>query len=106
MKSHMHKYKFECRMENGHTHILTGYASGMLGIGSFHFHYYYGVSSYRSHTHYFSGFTGMPVKTENGHIHRMEGILEYNDMHEHIYKGYTSEDISCISSAQVIGFAR
>jgi len=106
MKSHMHKYKIECGMENGHNHRLIGCASGMLGIGSFHFHYYYGVSSYRSHTHYFCGFTGMPVKTENGHIHKMEGILEANDMHEHTYKGYTFEEISYISASQAIGFVR
>jgi hypothetical protein len=106
MKSHLHKYRFECRNVNGHNHRLVGYAGGMLGIGGFHFHYYYGVSSYRSHTHYFCGLTGMPVKTDNGHVHRMEGILENNDMHEHIYKGYTFEEISYISAPRAIGFVR
>jgi len=106
MKSHMHKFKFDCRLSDGHNHRLLGYASGMVGIGSFHFHFYYGVSSYRNHTHYFCGVTGMPHKTENGHIHKMEGILEYNDSHEHVYKGYTFEEISYIPSASVIGFVR
>jgi len=48
----------------------------MIGIEAFHIHAYYGISSYNGHTHYFSGFTGLPIKTENGHIHRIEGILE------------------------------
>ena len=57
MRSHMHKFKFDCRLANGHDHRLLGYAGGMVGIGSFHFHFYYGVSSYRNHTHYFCGVT-------------------------------------------------
>lgn len=52
MRSHMHKFKFDSRFANGHNHRLLGYASGMIGLGSFHIHFYYGVSSYRNHTHY------------------------------------------------------
>ncbi len=106
MRSHSHKFRFDCSIENGHNHMLLGYAGAMLGLGSLHFHFYYGVSSYRNHTHYFCGITGMPIKTENGHIHRMEGLLENNDLHEHKYKGYTHEDISFISSAQITSFVR
>lgn len=106
MNYHMHKYRFDCRNTDGHNHRLLGYAGNMLGIGSFHFHFYYGISSYRNHTHYFCGITGMPVKTENGHIHRMEGILESNSLHEHEFRGFTLEDISYSSSTQAVSFVR
>jgi len=52
------------------------------------------VCSYNDHTHYFSGITGIPVKTTNGHIHRMEGVLELNNNHTHKFSNYTSEEIS------------
>lgn len=106
MKSHVHKFRLECSIVNGHCHRLLGYAGSMLGLERLHFHFYYGVSSYMDHTHYFCGITGFPVKTENGHIHRMEGLLESNSRHEHKYKGYTSEDISYIGSSQIISFVR
>lgn len=106
MKSHAHKFRFDCRTEHGHNHRLIGYAGNMLGLGCLHFHFYYGVSSYTDHTHYFCGITGLPVKTENGHIHKMEGTLEANIRHEHKYKGYTSEDISYIGTSQIISFVR
>jgi hypothetical protein len=102
MKFHMHKYRFDCRNSSGHNHMLSSYTGNMLGIESLHFHIYYGVSSYRNHTHYFFGTTGMPVKTENGHIHRMNGMLESNDMHEHEFNGYTFENISYMSTPQAI----
>lgn len=106
MKFHLHKYKFNCKSEKGHCHRLIGYAGNMIGVDSFHFHFYYGISSYDNHTHYFSGITGMPVKTENGHIHRMEGILESNNLHEHEFKGYTFEDIAHYSAMQAVSFIR
>ena len=106
MKFHMHKYKFECQYINGHCHRLIGYAGNMLGVKSFHFHLYYGVSSYDNHTHYFYGITGMPIITENGHIHRMDGLLECNNMHEHKFKGYTGEDISYFTSSHAVNFVR
>ena len=106
MKFHMHKYKFECKNINGHNHRLSGYAGNMFGVDGFHFHFYYGVSSYTTHTHYFCGITGMPIKTDNGHIHRMSGVLESNSLHEHGYKGYTTEDISYYLYRQAIDTAR
>ncbi len=106
MRFHLHKYKLECQITKGHSHRMIGYAGNMIGVGSFHFHFFYGVSSYDNHTHYFSGITGMPVKTENGHIHRMEGLLENNILHEHEFKGYTFEDISYYSSKQAVSFGR
>jgi hypothetical protein len=102
----MHKYKFECRMKDGHCHRLMGYAGNMLGVSSFHFHFFYGVCSYNNHTHYFSGITGMPVKTDNGHVHRMEGILEMNGLHEHEFEGYTFEEISYFNSKQAAGYVQ
>jgi hypothetical protein len=100
MRFHMHRYKFECDLKDGHRHRLMGYAGNMLGVSSFHFHFFYGVCSYNNHTHYFSGITGMPVKTGNGHIHRMEGIFEMSVMHDHDFDGFTFEEISYFSVKQ------
>lgn len=97
MRYHAHKYKLDSGLKNLHKHRIIGVAEKMFGFGSVHFHLYYGISSYTDHTHYFSGFTGLPVKTEHGHIHKMEGCLELNLNHEHEFKGYTFEEISFIS---------
>jgi len=94
MNPHLHKYNFECEAVAGHKHRMIGYTDNRLGVNMVHFHFLYGISSYNSHTHYFSGITGLPIKTENGHIHRIEGILESNNMHEHKYCGYTFEDVA------------
>lgn len=102
MKYHVHKYRFECKYSKSHNHRLIGYAGNMLGIGYLHFHIYYGVSTYDDHTHYFYGITGMPIKTQNGHIHKMDGILESNNMHEHKFEGNTNEDISYHASGQLV----
>ena len=93
MVSHLHKYKFESRSVQGHNHKIIGCTDVMMGISTFHFHYFSGISSYNNHTHYFSGYTGLPIKTENGHIHRIEGLLECNNQHEHKFKDYTFEEI-------------
>ena len=97
MNIHSHSYKLNCDMINGHNHKIHGIVENTIGLGGFHFHCFSGVSSYRNHTHYFSGFTGLAVKTENGHIHKMDGYLESNSSHEHKYSGYTSEEVSYIS---------
>jgi hypothetical protein len=102
----MHKYKFECKNVKGHSHRLSGYAGNMLGVDSIHFHFYYGVSSYDNHTHYFCGITGMPIKTENGHIHKMDGMLETYSLHEHEFRGCTFEDVSYFTSRQAVTFER
>jgi hypothetical protein len=94
MTPHLHKYKFESNLSNEHKHRLTGYSDGMIGINSFHFHFFNGISSYKNHTHYYSGVTGFPIKTENGHKHKIEGFLEVNNMHEHKFSNYTYEDVS------------
>ncbi len=106
MGFHIHKYKIECNNTGGHSHKLLGYAGNMLGVSFLHFHVYYGVSSYNSHTHYFYGITSMPIKTENGHVHKMNGVLETNNFHFHIYDGYTFEEISYISSGDAVGLVR
>lgn len=97
MNPHMHKYKFESDLSNGHKHRLTGYCDGMIGINSFHFHFFNDISSYKNHTHYYSGITGFSIKTENGHKHRIEGFLEANNGHEHKFKSFTNEDITYLS---------
>lgn len=101
MNTHIHMYKIDSDIKQGHKHKITGYAELMLGINSLHFHGFSGVSSYCNHTHYFSGITGLPIKTENGHIHKIEVILESNDIHDHKIVGLTSEEISYNS-----GFAK
>ena len=93
MNPHMHKYKFESVTYGDHKHRLSGLSQGMIGINSFHFHYYNGISSYKNHTHYYSGITGFPIKTSNGHKHKIEGVLEINNMHEHAFSSFTNEDI-------------
>lgn len=98
MNIHIHKYSFESDLLNCHNHKIYGYTKNMLGINIFHFHYFYGVCSYLNHTHYYSGITGMPIRTENGHIHKIEGILELNNLHEHEFSDYTFEDIEYIST--------
>jgi len=102
----MHKYRFDCQLKNGHNHRLLGYASNMLGLGTFHIHFYYGVSSYQNHTHHFYGITGRPIKTENGHVHKMEGVLECSSLHEHDFKGFTFEDTTTFSSMQAVSYVR
>lgn len=92
MHPHLHKYKFESFTANGHKHTLSGYTEGMMGIDSLHFHFFSGISSYSHHTHYYSGMTGLPIKTENGHKHKIEGILDQNQSHEHPYSHYSQED--------------
>jgi len=94
MKPHLHKFNFESGDSAGHKHKIAGYTDNKVGINTFHFHFFYGISSYSSHTHYFSGVTGLPVKTENGHIHKLEGIFEQNNMHNHKFNGYTFEDVA------------
>ncbi len=94
MFKHMHSYKIESMAIDKHCHILMGYTESTVGTDRFHFHFYSGVSTYTDHTHYFSGITGLPIKTENGHIHKIEGLLKSNKLHEHKYIGNTHEEIS------------
>ncbi len=97
MNSHLHEFNIESDMVNGHNHRILGFTESTVGFNLLHFHYFWGICSYRGHTHYFSGFTGLPVKTENGHIHRIEGLLEMNNLHEHRFTGYTREEVHYIS---------
>ncbi|MCR4435461.1 MAG: YmaF family protein [Clostridiales bacterium] len=94
MNPHSHKYRFESDIANNHRHKLMGYTENMVGVNAVHFHFFYGVSSYNNHTHYFSGITGLPIKTENGHIHKIESTLEPNCMHDHQIMGYTFENVA------------
>lgn len=93
MGTHIHKYRFDSKTTNSHTHTLIGYTDQMIGVNMFHFHFYSGICTYNGHTHYFSGVTGAPVRTEHGHIHKMEGILEQNILHEHKFSHYTFENV-------------
>lgn len=93
MVYHAHKYKLDSAMTKGHNHRLLGYTDCSIGLNFLHFHFFYGVCSYNDHTHYYSGFTGIPIKTENGHIHKIEGILQTNIHHKHPFSSYTFENI-------------
>jgi hypothetical protein len=101
MSTHLHKYKFSSEVSKGHKHNIYGRTDYMIGINYFHFHYYCEISSYCGHTHYFSGITGLPIKTKNGHIHKIEGILEFNNNHQHKYSNYTFEDIESLTQKKI-----
>lgn len=103
MSDHLHKFEVECGYSGIHMHTIKGYVKNIFGIGRFHFHFYYGVSSYLDHTHYFSGITGIPIQTENGHIHKISGHLESSQGHIHYYNGYTFEDTAYIRGGQTAG---
>ena len=62
MSDHLHKFEVECSYSGIHMHTIKGYVKNIFGIGRFHFHFYYGVSSYLDHTHYFTGITGIPIQ--------------------------------------------
>jgi len=94
MKYHSHEYKIDSTPSKNHKHTAKGFCESMLGFGYFHIHYFYGVSSYDNHTHYFYGFTGFPIKTRNGHVHKINKTLKKSFMHKHDIVGYTAEDIS------------
>jgi hypothetical protein len=96
MPSHMHKYRFDSKSTNGHIHRLLGYTDRMLGVDRLHFHHFRGISSYDNHTHYYSGITGLPIKTTYGHVHKIEGILRTNHPHRHVFSSYTFEDVAYI----------
>lgn len=97
MSTHVHKFKFNSEISIGHAHTLFGRTDYMIGINSFHFHYFYEICSYTGHTHYYSGITSLPVKTLNGHVHKIEGILEFNNNHDHCFNNFTFEDIEYYS---------
>lgn len=97
MRYHLHKFKLDSEAASFHKHRIIGITETTIGFSGFHFHFFYGISSYTNHTHYFSGATGLPIKTENGHVHKMESVLELNSGHEHRFNGYTFEEISYIS---------
>lgn len=97
MSTHLHRYKSDSEIAKGHKHNIYGQTDYMIGINSFHFHYYYEISSYNGHTHYYSGITSLPIKTINGHIHKIEGMLEFNNNHQHKYNIFTFEDVESLT---------
>lgn len=90
---HAHQYKFYSYEKNGHKHRIMGITGYNLPICFTHVHFYKGVCSYNGHTHYFSGFTGLPRRTENGHLHKMSGCLQLNEKHEHAYCNFSNENV-------------
>ena len=101
MKPHIHYFKFECDSSCNHKHIMNNYTQNMIGVKAFHFHFYSGISCYNSHSHYFSGITGLGIKTENGHVHKLEGCLEDNNLHEHTFGSLTFEEIEYIPGGRL-----
>jgi hypothetical protein len=39
MNPHLHEYRFDSIIVNGHKHKIKGYTESMLGINILHFHY-------------------------------------------------------------------
>ena len=93
MGLHIHDFRFNCDTNKGHNHRITNYTESHIGFNIFHFHYFSGICTYRGHTHYYSGITGFPTRTANGHIHKIEGVLEITNLHEHHFSGFTGEEI-------------
>jgi len=99
--THMHEFKFDTELSQQHKHVLHGLTDKVIGTNSFHFHLYHGVTSYLDHTHYFSGITSLPIKTENGHVHKLEGYVETVNNHNHRYFNYTFDDKAYIPDLQL-----
>lgn len=93
MVNHYHFYKFNSLTGEKHSHRLTGYTEYMFGIGLFHFHIYFGTTSFNGHYHVYSGITGLPIKTSRGHKHKIAGKLNVSNSHCHYYENYTHENI-------------
>jgi hypothetical protein len=94
IQMHLHRFEIKSDFSGIHFHYIKGYVKNNLGMGKMHIHIYSGVSPIEDHSHIFSGITGPPVKTENGHIHKISGILQTANGHVHKYSGYTFEDVS------------
>jgi len=103
MNNHHHKYKIDSDISEYHKHTINGYVEMMLGFGLLHFHSFSGICTYTDHTHSFKGTTGLPVKTEAGHLHKIEGYLMLQNDHEHKISGFTSEEFEFTDSEQVHG---
>lgn len=104
MQIHHHRYKIESDFSGVHKHILEGYVKNAVGMKHFHFHFFYGVSSYLDHAHSYTGITGIPISTEKGHIHMISGKLETSDGHKHTFKGYTFEDTASITGIETSAY--
>lgn len=96
MNNHCHFYGFNSLSSQKHLHRMFGHTEYMFGIGLLHFHFYYGSTSFNGHFHTFSGMTGMAIKTENGHKHKICGRLELANGHFHHYTNYTHENVEYI----------
>lgn len=95
MINHYHFYRFNCLSDQKHSHRLFGHTEYMFGIGLFHFHFYYGSTSYNGHFHTYSGVTGFSIKTDCGHKHKISGKLNLTNSHSHLYENYTCENTEC-----------
>ena len=102
MEIHLHRFEINSDFFEIHKHKVYGYVRNIFGIQTLHIHFYYGISSCTGHSHSFSGITSAPIKTQNGHIHKISGLLENNKGHEHKFKGYTFEDVSYITGLKSV----
>ena len=46
----------------------------------------FGTDSYEDHVHAFSGRTGGAIRTGDGHVHYLEGMVTCADRHRHCFK--------------------
>ncbi|MDD4496272.1 MAG: YmaF family protein, partial [Eubacteriales bacterium] len=83
VQMHLHRFELKSDFSGIHFHYIKGYVKSNIGMGKMHVHVYSGVTPAEDHSHNFSGITGPPVKTENGHIHKISGILQRSAGHIH-----------------------
>lgn len=96
MLQHFHRYDIESQISLFHTHKIIGYTQKTIGLQGIHFHTFYGICSSNNHYHNFHGITSMPIKTNFGHIHKIDIYTDYsnNSQHRHKISCFTHENIS------------
>ena len=89
-----HAHFFETRVSRvrGHTHMMMGITSGVVGGLDNHRHQYHGwISVDAGHNHAFSGVTGPAIPLRGGgHTHEIMGHTSYDFAHSHTYATRTS----------------
>lgn len=100
MIHHRHKFEIDSTMNHLHYHRVTGITEPGVGISFYHFHRFSGISNYHQHTHIISGHTSPPIKTENGHMHKINCKLKQSQRHSHNLNGYTFEEIEYMQKSK------
>ena len=99
---HLHRFEVKSDFSGIHFHVLKGYVRNNLGLEILHFHTCSGTTPVSDHAHFFSSITGPPMKTQNGHIHKLSGVLQETSGHLHKFSGLTDENISYLSDTNLV----